>query len=94
MNRPASTKVRLLSFELVPGETMPWYCFDCKARFQGPCDRSPPDGCSACGSHQVIDINVERLDPAEERAALTLYAAVFGGGLKRRTANIGGGRER
>lgn len=38
---------------------MPWKCLSCRLDFQGPVDRAPDEGCPACGSRQVIDINAE-----------------------------------
>jgi DNA-directed RNA polymerase subunit RPC12/RpoP len=47
-----------LDFEVVPAATMFWKCLDCHAKFEGPTDRDPPNGCAVCGSHNVFDINV------------------------------------
>lgn len=50
--------VRRLVFELEAKAQMQWRCLECNARFLGPTDRSPADGCAECGSRRVIDINV------------------------------------
>jgi len=39
--------------------TMPWKCLDCHTKWAGPADRRPTNGCPACGSRRIFDINVE-----------------------------------
>jgi len=36
---------------------MPWYCMDCRKRFDGPTNRSPESGCAHCSGRQIFDIN-------------------------------------
>lgn len=56
-----------LNFEVV---TMPWYCLDCRTKFEGPTDRPPNDGCPACQSRNVIDLNADTVSRAETYRAL------------------------
>lgn len=40
---------------------MKWHCCACHLNFDGPKDRSP-GSCAFCGSYQIFDINVERVE--------------------------------
>ena len=39
--------------------TMPWKCLDCGAKFDGPLDRAPVNGCAVCGSRKIFDCNLD-----------------------------------
>ena len=56
----ASVLSALFVPEVVKRE-MPWKCVDCHAKFRGPRDRAPKNGCPVCGSRNVFDCNVERV---------------------------------
>lgn len=40
-------------------DRMPWKCLDCGAKFMGPMNRTPANGCAECGSKRIFDCNVE-----------------------------------
>jgi hypothetical protein len=54
-------EVELVPVEVLPAPTMPWKCLSCRAVFDGPRNRPPPEGCAVCGSREVIDVNVSPL---------------------------------
>lgn len=70
----SAAEVRMVSFQLVPKEQVKWICIPCRHHFHCSVDVIPRH-CPVCDSGQIIDINCERLSPAEEAAALRVYHA-------------------
>ena len=44
---------------------MKWYCLNCKIKFDGPSNRHPKNGCTKCGTHRIIDLNVFPISAGE-----------------------------
>jgi hypothetical protein len=63
---PQAAVATVALFELV---TMPWYCLDCRQRFEGPANRAPSEGCPRCHGQSIFDINVTAPGPKKVIAA-------------------------
>lgn len=44
---------------------MNWRCIDCGAEFQGRANIEPPNGCRKCGSHKLVDRNINPVKRAD-----------------------------